>query len=289
MFRMAEFKLGDFDFQRGLKAMGALSWRPGMPLGPDRSRIGQPVGLQRRGLRRYGVRSPASPIRDKCTRTRTSAIRACASKGSCSTHRLGNREALQVRIVLQAMGLKELKLAMDCSRDGGSRQGRGRRRSLRHQRPRLGEIDLRCKLVRADPPFWQAIDEGNSLALLRSKAGLGSARIVVVDRGLVERSVKGLATTTGQAPAAVRTAFAQEIRRYQPPGVLITEDISKLLDTAAGFIKRGGTFTLEAKPPKPYRHRQGAVFQPARPRPGRCARPFGDAVAFVIIGNGTRF
>ena len=33
--------------------------------------------------------------------------------------------------------------------------------------------------------------------------------------------------------------------------MLITEDLSKLLDTAARFVERGGTLTLEAKPASP--------------------------------------
>ena len=41
------------------------------------------------------------------------------------------------------------------------------------------------------------------------------------------------------------------MRRFQPPGVLITEDMTKLLDTVARFIETGGTLTLEAKPDPP--------------------------------------
>ena len=41
------------------------------------------------------------------------------------------------------------------------------------------------------------------------------------------------------------------MRRYQPPGILITDDLTKLLDTVARFIESGGTLTLEAKPETP--------------------------------------
>jgi hypothetical protein len=60
-----------------------------------------------------------------------------------------------------------------------------------------------------------------------------------------------VATTTGQPLAAVRAGFAGEVRHFQPPGVLITEDLTKLLDTVASFIETGGTLTIEAKPETP--------------------------------------
>ena len=44
-------------------------------------------------------------------------------------------------------------------------------------------------------------------------------------------------------------------RRWRPksaatsrPGVLITQDMSKLLDSVARFVEQGGTLTLEAAP-----------------------------------------
>ena len=250
MFRMAEFKLGDLDFQRGLKAMSSVSWRPGMPLGRVGLGSASLTGFSGEALRRYGIAlgsiTHQSTYENKDVRHSRMVV-----EGFVLNPPAGNREALQIRIVLQAMGLKELKLAMDCSGTEDRAKGEVGVDRCALTGPDLGEVNLSFKLVNADPPFWQAIDDGNTFALLGSKAGVGSAKVVIVDRGLVERSVKGFAVTSGQAPAAVRTALAQEVRRFQPPGVLITEDFSKLLDTTAGFIERGGTFTLEAKPPSP--------------------------------------
>ena len=48
-----------------------------------------------------------------------------------------------------------------------------------------------------------------------------------------------------------RANLASEIRRYQPADVLISEDMTKLLDTVARFIERGGTLTIDAKPQPP--------------------------------------
>jgi hypothetical protein len=158
---------------------------------------------------------------------------------------------LQLRIVLKAMGLKDLRLQLDCG--GSEDRARGEvtidRCALIGQE--LGEIALSTRLVKADDAFWRAVDEGNVMALMRTKAGLSDAKLVVVDRGLVERSLKAVATTSGQPLSAVRAAFAQEIRRFQPPNVLITEDMNKLLDKVARFIENGGTLTVEAKPDAP--------------------------------------
>ena len=46
--------------------------------------------------------------------------------------------------------------------------------------------------------------------------------------------------------------MAAEIRGYQPPNVLITDDMTKLLDTVARFIEQGGTLTVEARPDPPF-------------------------------------
>ena len=45
--------------------------------------------------------------------------------------------------------------------------------------------------------------------------------------------------------------LGREIRRFQPAGVLITQELSMLLDTVARFVEQGGTLTLEARPEPP--------------------------------------
>lgn len=249
-FRMAEFKLADLDFQRGLKAIGSVAWRPGMPLGRIDLGSASLSGFGGEGLRRYGMTlgSITQQSRYENKDVRHSRLRV---EGFVLDPPAGNREALQTRIVLRAMGLKQLKLEMECSGTEDRAKGEIAVDRCALAGPDLGEVNLTFKLVQADPPFWQAVDEGNAFALLGSKAGIGGAKLVVADRGLVERSVKAVATTSGQAPAALRAALAQEVRRYQPPGILITEELSKLLDTVARFIEHGGTLTLEAKPDSP--------------------------------------
>lgn len=72
------------------------------------------------------------------------------------------------------------------------------------------------------------------------------------DRSLIERAFRAIATTTGQPMADMRRQFAQEVRRFQPSGVLITEDLTKMLDTVGRFVEQGGTLTVEAKPDPPF-------------------------------------
>ena len=250
VFRIADFKVTDLDLRRTLQTTGAPTWRPGMPIGRIDLGSANLSGFGGEGLARYGVSlgsiSQQSQVDSKGVRHSRLRI-----EGIVLDPPARNRETLQLRIVLQAMGLKELKLESDCS--GTEDRGKGEISVDRCavSGPDLGEVTLSVKLVQADAPFWKAVDESNTFALLGSKAGLGDARLVVVDRGLVERSLKAVATTTGQALTQVRSDLAQEVRRFQPSGILITEDLTKLLDTVARFIERGGTLTLEAKPDTP--------------------------------------
>jgi hypothetical protein len=149
------------------------------------------------------------------------------------------------------MGLKDLRLDLDCSgtEDRVKNEMSADRCALGG--PDLGELTLSFKLVRADAPFWQAIDDGNTVALLGTQAALGGAKIVLADRGLLEHTLKGVATSSGQPVPAVRAGLALQVRRYQPTGVLITEDLTRLLDTVARFVENGGTITLEARPETP--------------------------------------
>jgi len=81
-----------------------------------------------------------------------------------------------------------------------------------------------------------------------TRAALASARLAVADKSLLQRSLQARARLSGQPLGAERTALATEVRRYQPPGVLITQDLSKLLDAVARFVEQGGTLTLDARP-----------------------------------------
>ena len=82
-------------------------------------------------------------------------------------------EGLSMRMALQSMGLKDVKADFDCY--GTEDQGKG---ELTLDRcalvsPGLGEIELSARIVNADAIFWNALDEGDLLALAGLDGGAG--------------------------------------------------------------------------------------------------------------------
>jgi hypothetical protein len=250
IFGIADFSVTNLDLRRMLKSMGAATWRPGMPLGRIDLDLASLSGFGGAGMARYGVSLDriVSEGRRESQEVRHSSLKV---EGLVVAPPPRNIETLQMRMVMQAMGLKELRFNFDCN--GTEDRGRSEvsidRCTL--DGADLGDISMSGKLVAADAAFWRAIDEGDTLGLLQTKAGLGGAKLMIADRGLVERTIKAIAMTSGQPATAVRTRLAQEIRRFQPPGILITEDMTKLLDTVARFVESGGILTVEAKPEMP--------------------------------------
>jgi hypothetical protein len=146
------------------------------------------------------------------------------------------------------MGLKEVRLGFECSgtEDRAKQELTVDRCALAG--PDLAALDFSVRLVDADEVFWRALDTGDLFLAYSSKVAIGGIKLVLADQTLLDRAIKAMAATSGQPAATVRSQLAQEVRRFQPPGVLITEDLSKLLDTVARFVERGGTLTLEARP-----------------------------------------
>jgi hypothetical protein len=248
--RVANVKLANLDLQRVFTTVSQAAWRPGMPVGRVDLDASSVTGFSGEGLKRYGISlgSISSETKHEGQDVRRSSLRI---QGFVLAPPLRGLETLQLRIGLTAMGLKDLRLDLDCSgtEDRGKAEVSVDRCALTG--PELGEIDFAARLVGADAAFWKAVDDGDGLAFLRTRAALSSAKLAIVDHGLVERSLRAVATTTGQPLAAVRAGFAGEVRHFQPPGVLITEDMTKLLDTIARFVETGGTLTIEAKPETP--------------------------------------
>ncbi|HLG46533.1 MAG TPA: hypothetical protein VKY24_09865 [Reyranella sp.] len=249
-FRMADMKLAGLDLHRPLAALSVAGWRPGLPIGRIELESASLTGFSGEGLTRNGISlgSVTQQTTHEAADVKRTRLRI---EGFVMAPPAGNVQALQMRMALQAMGLKELRLDSGCS---GTEDRAHNQLSIDRctvSGPDLGELMIGLKLVNADAPFWAAIDDGNTFAMLGSKVGLASAKVALADRGIVERTLKAVATTTGQPVDTVRANFAQEVRRYQPPGILITDDLTKLLDTVASFVEKGGTLTIDAKPDKP--------------------------------------
>jgi hypothetical protein len=249
-FRMADMKLAGLDLHRPINAMAVPGWRPGMPIGRVELDSASLTGFSGEGMTRNGISlgSVTQQTTHEAGDVKRTRLRI---EGFVIAPPPGNAQALQLRMALQAMGLKELRLESDCSGTEDRAKGEVSIDRCALSGPDLGELTLAFKLVNADKPFWTAIDDGNTFAILGSKVGLASAKVALVDHGLLDRGLKAVATTSGQLVVSVRNGFAQEVRRYQPPGILITDDLTKLLDTVARFIESGGTLTLEAKPETP--------------------------------------
>ncbi len=249
-FSIADVTLGGLDLGRVFTAMSSANWYPGGPTGRIHLDKASATGFGGDLLKRYGITLGGANLEtaresDKVSRSRLRI------EGFALAPPLRGLEGVSMRLALQSMGLKEIKADFECA--GTENRGKG---ELVLDRcavvgPGLGEIDLTGRIVNADPVFWSAIDEGDTQMLFDSSAALGSARLLVADRSLLERSLRAVATFSSQPVAAVRANWAREVRRYQPAGVLISQAMTQLLETIARFIEVGGTLTIDAKPEPP--------------------------------------
>ena len=250
LFKIADIKSTGVDLTRVIAALSSDKWQPGAPSGRVHAESVNATGFSGEMLARYGISLGSVSLEtvhegDKLSRSRTRI------EGFVLAPPLRGLEGLQMRLALQSMGLKDVKLDLDCSSTEDRAKGELVLDRCALVGPGLGEIDLSGRIVDADPSFWRAIDDGDFLALDESHAGLGEMRLTLVDKSLLDRSLKALSTVTGKPAAETRANLAGEIRRYQPADVLISEDMTKLLDTVARFIERGGTLTIDAKPQPP--------------------------------------
>jgi hypothetical protein len=247
---IAEMKASGMDLGRMITAISSEQWYPGGPTGRVHVDKASVTGFGGELLKRYGISLAGASFEtvresDKVSRSRTRV------EGFVLSPALRGLEGLSLRLTLQAMGLKEITAELDCS--GMEDRGKGEMVIDRCALvgPGLGEIDFSARIVNADAAFWNAVDDGDVLALLDSSAALGAARLVVADKSLLERGLRAIATMTGQPVAATRAAWAREVRRYQPTGVLISQSMTQLLDTVARFVEQGGTLTIDATPEPP--------------------------------------
>lgn len=247
---IAENKATKIDLSRMIVAMSSDKWFPGAPSGRIHVETAKATGFggelfKRYGISLAGVSFQTTQVRDKVSRTRT------LIEGFVLAPPLRGLEGLSMRMALQSMGIKDVKADFDCH--GTEDQGKGEltldRCALTS--PGLGEIELSARIVNADAIFWSALDEGDILQLQDSTAALGSGRLVLADKSLLERSLRAFATMSGQPVATLRANWAREVRRYQPSGVLISQAMTQLLDTVARFVEQGGTLVVEAKPDPP--------------------------------------
>jgi hypothetical protein len=244
---VAETKARGIDLRRPLALASSLDWEPGMPIGRVPVAEGRMSGFGGDLMTRYGLSlgSVSTETRRESGDVSRSRLRV---EDFVLAPSLRSVEALGMRMLLQSMNLKEVRLGFDCRTVEDRARHMLKVEDCKLDGPGLVDVSLAAQVIDIDDEFWRSIDEADPFGLLGTKAALASARLVVADKSLLQRSLQAKARLSGQPEAAERAALATEIRRYQPPGVLITQDMSKVLDTVALFIEQGGTLTLDAAP-----------------------------------------
>jgi len=250
LFKVADVAIDGLDVSRSIDALSSADWYPGISIGQVRIGRGSATGFSGDTMARYGVSLGSITVETK-RESDTVSRSTTRIDGFALAPPLRSMEGLKLRLAMQAMGLREVKLGFDCT--GVEDRARGEisvdRCAL--SGPNLAEINFTGRIVGADEAFWQAIDDGDVVALYDSKAVLDSAKLVLADASLLERGLKALSATTGQPVSTTRANLARDIRRFQPSDVLITPTLTQLLDTVARFVEQGGTLTLNARPAPP--------------------------------------
>jgi hypothetical protein len=249
LYSIAEIKAAGLDFGRVLAAMASEQWFPGSPSGRVDIEQASATGFGGETLRRYGISLAGMKFDTVHEADKVSRVRS-RIEGFVLVPPLRGLEGLSVRLALQSMGLKDVRADFECNVSEDRGKGWASLDRCAAVAPDLGEIDLSGRITGADPAFWRAVD-GDVTAIQDSVAGLASAKLVVTDKSLLERGLRALSAMGGQPIAATRSNLARDIRRYQPPGILITQAMTDLLDTVARFVEQGGTLTIEAKPDHP--------------------------------------
>lgn len=250
LFRLDRVKIAGLDLGRVLASLSQSDWRPGMPLGRIDLEAANATGFGGEAMARYGI--TLGSVSTETSHEAGGIVRVKSRvDGFVLAPPVRGMTGLQMRVMLTAMGLKELRLGLDCTATEDRGKGEVSIDRCALAGTDLGDIEFSAKFQGADQPFWTAVDSGNMAELFRSSVALGSAKLVLADKSALERWFRALAISTGQQAQAVRQTMAQEVRQYQPAGVLISEQMTKMLDTAARFVENGGTLTIELKPDPP--------------------------------------
>ncbi|MFN4016872.1 MAG: hypothetical protein ACK4JB_16145 [Reyranella sp.] len=244
---VAEATARGLDLRRPIAQASSLEWEPGMPIGRVPMAEGRLSGFGGDLMTRYGLSLGSVSIETRRESGDESRSRLRVEDFVLAPS-LRSVEGLGIRMVLQSMNLKEVRLGLDCSTVEDPVRHSLRVEDCRLNGSDLVDITLAARIIDTDDQFWRSFDEADLFGLLGTKAALASARLTVADKSLLQRSLQAKARLSGQPVAAERAALATEIRRYQPPGVLITQDMSKVLDAVARFVEQGGTLTLDATP-----------------------------------------
>ncbi|MBS0518857.1 MAG: hypothetical protein JSR90_09195 [Proteobacteria bacterium] len=249
-FKVAEIRASALDLGGVARRLASGAWRVGQPLGRIDLGEARASGFGGLLMSQYGVSLDAVSLE---TSHDPAGSRKSRFRIDGLTFKVGrDRETARFGMLLQAMGLRELALGFDCSGDERRAKGELAIENCTLAAADLANVALGAGFVDADEAFWRAVDEGRPIDIARSSIALGSAKLAIIDKGVIERVAGAVAAATHEPPAATRAKLAQDIRSFQPPDVLITEGLTKLLDTVARFVEQGGTLVIEARPEPPF-------------------------------------
>jgi hypothetical protein len=259
--KAAEAGASGLDLGPLLTTFSSPTWSPGQPIGRVSVDQASASGFSGDSFARYGMALDSVSLdtshEGDISRSRTRVT------GFSIAPPFGRRELQGLSSTLAAMKLKALQLELDCT--GSVEKPKGEFGVDRCQLvgADLGTLDFTARFVGADQALWQALERGNYFALSRSKVALASAKMALADKGILQHLAQAVAADSGQPLPSVRAALADQVRHYQPAGVLITDQLTKLLDTVAQFMEKGGTLAIELKPDPPIE-----LTSPSLNRPG---------------------
>lgn len=234
------------DLRRPIAIASSIDWEPGTPIGRVPVAEGRMSGFGGDLMARYGL--SLGSVSTETVREGEFSRSRFRVEDFVLAPSLRSVEALGMLMVMQSMSLKEVRLGFDCTTLEDRPRHVLRIEACKLSGQDLAEVSLDAQVIDTDDEFWRAIDEADPFGVLGTKAALASARLVIADKSLLQRSLQAKARLSGQPAATERAALAAEVRRFQPPGVLITQDMSKVLDGVARFVEQGGTLTLDAMP-----------------------------------------
>ncbi|TAJ84907.1 hypothetical protein [Reyranella sp.] len=244
---LGELRASRIDLRRSLDLASSIDWEPGMPIGRVPVGFAELSGFGGNLMTQYGLSLGKITI-ETTAESRDISRSRLRVEGFVLAPSWRSVQAMATRMVLQAMNLDAVRLDFDCSAVDDRARHELRVDDCKLGGPNLADLSFTARLVDIDEEFWEAVDFGEVYALLGTKAALAAAKLTIADKGLLQRSLQAKAKLGGKDAAAERAELANEIRRHQPHGVLITQDMTKLLDTVARFVEQGGTLTLDTTP-----------------------------------------
>ena len=177
-FRLDQVKVAGLDLGRVLGNLAQPGWRVGMPLGRIDLDRASATGFGGEAMSRYGI-SLASVTTETSREEGGIARMKSRINGFVLSPPARGMVGVQMRVMMTAMGLKDLRLGLDCQATEDRGRGEVGVDRCTLVGTDLGDVEFSAKFTGADSPFWTAVDSGNVGELFRSSIAFASARLVM--------------------------------------------------------------------------------------------------------------